>query len=180
MSEIAHYEVKDLIQKAKQGDLQAQHLLCYAYSTGDGVELDNKKAIDWGIKAMEQGCSTSTHNLATIYRDQQDYSLAFKYYKKAYEMGSISSKINIANYYQFGIGVDKDSKKAIQLYKEYLALKDEPEGLKQDCFYYLGLAYLIGDGIKKCLKAAKEYFEAANKDNDHLAAHEMLLLLGVN
>ena len=56
-----------LLEKAKQGDFDAQNEVGVAYSEGKGVKPDQKKAVYWFKKSAEQGYAIGTCNLALHY-----------------------------------------------------------------------------------------------------------------
>jgi len=58
---------KTLLEKAKQGDFDAQNELGIVYSEGKGVKPDQKKAVYWFRKSAEQGYAIGTCNLALHY-----------------------------------------------------------------------------------------------------------------
>jgi len=41
-------------------------------------------------------------------------------------------------------------------------------------FFYLGIAYLEGKGVRASIPTARKLFQRANIDNDHPAAHSVL------
>jgi TPR repeat protein len=48
---------------------------------------------------------------------------------------------------------------------------------RDDAFFFLGIAYCEGDGVKKSIPTARRLFKRADIDGDHLAASRMLLQL---
>jgi len=48
-------DFQDLLAKAEQGNVDAQYILGVCYQYGDGVGKDEKKAVEWYMKAAEQG-----------------------------------------------------------------------------------------------------------------------------
>lgn len=62
------YEAAALYQKAADaGDAYAMWRLSNAYSQGDGVEYDEKKALEWLQKSAEKGCEEAKCDLAFAY-----------------------------------------------------------------------------------------------------------------
>jgi TPR repeat protein len=51
------------------------------------------------------------------------------------------------------------------------------ESGRDDAFFYLGIAYLEGKGVRASIPAARKLFQRANVDNDHPAARSILLEL---
>lgn len=57
----------EIQQYALEGDAQAQYNLGALYSTGDGVEQDNKQAFYWFKKSAEQGDLYAEYSLGVMY-----------------------------------------------------------------------------------------------------------------
>ena len=64
-------DIKTLIQKANQGDAEAQYNLGVAYYNGEGVEQSHSKAVYWWKKAAEQGDEKAQYNLGNAYANGQ-------------------------------------------------------------------------------------------------------------
>ena len=70
------------------GDVAARKSeLAFIYAKGDGVPVNNdNEAFKWFSKAAEQGDAISQFNLGVMYAKgrsvEQDYTEAFKWYKK--------------------------------------------------------------------------------------------------
>lgn len=64
MEELSLEEVK---QKAEEGDAQAQYQWAMCYFDGNGVEQDEKKAVEWLEKAVAQGNGEARYALAICY-----------------------------------------------------------------------------------------------------------------
>ena len=56
-----------LLEKARQGDANAQNELGIAYSEADGVQRDQRRAVYWFLKSAAQGNSLGTCNLGLHY-----------------------------------------------------------------------------------------------------------------
>jgi len=48
------------------------------------------------------------------------------------------------------------------------------EADRDDAFFYLGVAYFEGKGVKRSLRIANRLLQRANIDNDHPAAFRLL------
>lgn len=66
---IISVDIHDTIQKAKQGDGNAQNDLANFYTFGFGVEISYEKAELLYKKAIKNGCQDAKINLATIYHE---------------------------------------------------------------------------------------------------------------
>ena len=56
-----------LLEKAKNGNVDAQNEVGIAYSEGKGVKPDQRMAVYWFRKSAEQGYAIGTSNLALHY-----------------------------------------------------------------------------------------------------------------
>lgn len=141
---------------ADNGDAVAQHNLGINYSTGEGTEINIDKAIEYSLKAADQGVLTA--NLGNYYAKKKDYQTALKWYKKAAEPNGYSLWCKIGEMYQNGIGTEKDLEQAIAWYKR--ALKS-PTYIS--ACYNLGLLCENGEGTKQNYrKAMMYYYEVAD------------------
>jgi len=61
------------------------------YRNGEGVEQDNEKAVEWFLKAAEQGNAEAQFALGVCYHNgegvKQDYEQTIKWLQKAAEQG---------------------------------------------------------------------------------------------
>ncbi|MDR2205164.1 MAG: sel1 repeat family protein [Flavobacteriaceae bacterium] len=154
--------------------------LRYADCLSDGIGC--KQDIDLAIKlyniAIEKGWSAYL-NLATVYRDKQDFEQAFNLYKKAQELDKADS-LRIALCYYYGVGTTEDKGKAKKIFQFISERKIDTPYEIDEANYYLGRIYLEGKIVNKSLEKARHYLELANKDNDHNSANELLLIIGRN
>ena len=77
--------------EAKNGNPSAMVQLGNRYNEGDGVKLDQQKAVEWWKKADEKGHTDATYNLGVYYQGQEDLPNAVKYLEKAISQGSIAA-----------------------------------------------------------------------------------------
>jgi len=165
---------------AEQGNSEAQNQLGVCLSTGIGTRLDLKQALSWTTKAFAQGDSLAAHNLATIYRDMNQFNKAFELYNRAVAMGELDSLLEVGLSFYYGIGTTKNSQAACKCFKRILKAKPSKttETTREDAYYMLGVASLEGKGIKQSISKARSYFEQADKDDDHRAAQLLLWMTG--
>jgi TPR repeat protein len=157
-----------LMMAAKHGIPHAQNLVGYCFSEGLGVDKDSKEGFTWYRKAAlnkrqsessKENRAIAFCNLAMMY-DQGDGvaenpKLAFKYYKKAAELGDVMAQCNFAILYHEGRGIRKDDKNAIYWCRKAARRGDDKAQ------HNLGLAYLEGDGVRQSRKHAKVWFKKA-------------------
>ncbi len=76
---------------AQQGDAQAQNILGFMYSKGQGVPQDDAEAVRWFRRAAEQGDAEAQHNLGVMYLESrgvpQDYVQAYMWVNLAVAQG---------------------------------------------------------------------------------------------
>lgn len=86
-----------------------------------------------------------------------DYSKAFYLCKKGSELGNLDAINWIGNFYENGIGVEKNYSKMLECYEKVAKLGDGC-GLKN-----LGICYEKGLGVKKDYSKAIEYYEKSSE-----------------
>ncbi len=166
---------------AENGNDSSQNALSVLLSTGDGIKRDINSAIYWSKQAIKQGNASAAHNLGTIYRDLKKFSLAFQWYKRAVEMGSMDSLFQVGLCYLFGIGTKKDYKAAYKCMQQIVEEKSSNlcERTEEDAHYWMAIFHLLGiGGARRSVTKARKLLETANKDCDHEPANEILNLIG--
>lgn len=105
------------MQKAGQGDAEAQYILGIMYEDGSGVEQNRAKAFLWYEKSALQGYKDAQSTLAWMYDigngAPQDYYKAAQWYKKAAMQGDPESQNRLAYLHQIGLGVEQDYSQAL-------------------------------------------------------------------
>ncbi|KAF9102139.1 hypothetical protein BGX29_004913 [Mortierella sp. GBA35] len=151
------------LDKANQGNVEAQIEIGHLYGSGQGVPQNLEKAMEWYLKAAEQGNADAQCCAGFLYeRGQggvpQDYERAMEWYRKAAEQGNPPAQINIGFMYERGQGVPQDYEMAIEWY-----LKAAKQGFAQ-AQTNLGFLYEHGLGTpKNCPKAIEWYLKAAEQ-----------------
>lgn len=119
---IAHTQEDQLaaqiaMQKAEQGDAEAQYILGVIYQYGSGVVQNSMKAFLWYEKAASQGYRDAQVALAWMYDTgngaPQDYYKAAQWYKKSALQGDPESQNRLAYFYIVGLGVVQDYEQAL-------------------------------------------------------------------
>jgi uncharacterized protein len=104
------------LQKAEEGDLDAQYQLGEMYYSGTGVVQDYKAAAKWYQKAALQGDAKAQFKLAEMYYSgtgvAQHYKAAAKWYLQAALQGDAKAQFKLAFIYSLGEGVVQDLKLA--------------------------------------------------------------------
>ncbi len=95
-------EICEYLEKAHQGEIDAQYLLAKYYESIDEKEL----AFLWYCKAANGGHVKALYETARHYSlgygIQKDKNLAVTWYLKAAEAGHIEAQFKIANFYFYG------------------------------------------------------------------------------
>lgn len=133
-------------------------------------------------KAIGNGYGLAANNLATIYRDQQDYKKAFELYKVAQDLDN-SASLSLALCYYFGIGTEKNVGICFDIFNNIS--KQIPTGGNcqydiDEANYFLGKIYLDGEIVEKSIIKARMFLKLANADDDHRSAQELLIIIGEN
>ena len=138
-----------------------------SYKTGDGVDKDPAKAIEWYQKAAEAGDTTAMVNLGVSYKTgdgvDKDPAKAIEWYQEAAEAGDTTAMRFLGVSYKTGDGVDKDPAKAIEWYQKAAEAGDTTAMVN------LGVSYKTGDGVDKDPAKAIEWYQKAAEAGDTTA-----------
>ncbi|HEY5715449.1 MAG TPA: tetratricopeptide repeat protein [Psychromonas sp.] len=104
------------LQKAEQGEVDAQYQLGEMYYSGTGVAQDYKAAAKWYQKAAQQGNTKAQFQLGEMYYSgtgvTQNYEAAAKWYREAALQGDARAQFKLAFIYCTGEGVTQNPKLA--------------------------------------------------------------------
>lgn len=119
-------------QCAKNGDTASMGRIATMYTCGEGVECDYDKAIEWELKAIDNGNTSMLLNIGITYRIKGDIRKAKYWFEKSLESG--------------------DAEAALQLAKLYMVSDNEEEKIKN----YLEIVINDGNSIEISRDEAKE------------------------
>ena len=92
-------ELRKQRHAAENGDAAAQHILGYAYATGENVPQDDVEAVSWTRKAADQGLADAQFDLGLMYAKgrgvPQDDAQAVSWYRKAADQGDEAADYNL-------------------------------------------------------------------------------------
>lgn len=133
---------------AEGGDAEASYLLGLYYTFEESAQ-NLSTGLQWLRWAAEQGSGDACLVLGDLYdsrRDGQtiaakDDATAFRYYKKAAQLGESECFYDVGLAYQHGIGTAKNPEHAAYWLQRAVAAGDE------HAYGPLGLCYLEGDGV---------------------------------
>ena len=163
----------ELLERAKEGNLEAQKDLAMAYVRGDEIEQNYEEAFKWYKAAAEQGDADAQNSLYNRYAKgegvEQNSEEAMKWLHRSAEQGYGLAYYNLGFEYSSGDLVRKDELEAIKWYKK-AAKKDIKEA-----YYQLGFLYTYSDTIKD-YQAARECYELAGGSWNGEAQNELGIL----
>ena len=153
---------------ANGGDVSAQFNLGVMYANGLGVDRDMKSAMDWWRRAASQLHVRAAHNLALAILAGEpkvdgvpadpDYGAALRYLKIGADAGYPNSEYTLGKLYQEGVGVEKDERRAAELF-----LSASIKGFAK-AQYNLGKVYRDGAGMTASEELSLFWFaEAAER-----------------
>jgi tellurite resistance protein len=100
----------------------AQNHLGSCYQNGNGVPKDQAEAVQWYLKAAEQGYAIAQSNLGWCYDTgsgvDADETEAVKWHRKAAEQGDDTGQFNLGIHYEWGSGVAEDKAEAVKWYRK--------------------------------------------------------------
>ena len=158
-----------LLPAAEAEHADAQGLLGYMYSYGQGVEQSDEKAVKYYQMAADQGNSGSLGNLAVMYKTgrgvEQSYEKAFELFMKSVEAdgNNTGSLTQLGYLYKEGTGVEQSYEKAAEYFR---AAADLGFGNAQ---FQLGSLYFYGHGVEKDYVEALRLFKLAAEEKDPTA-----------
>ena len=168
---------------AKMGNCGAQSALSNLLSVGGEVARDFPQAIFWAKKAVAQGDASAAFNIGTIYRDLGRPALAFRWYERAASMGDTDAHLQIGLCQFFAFGTRQNFHSARSSFERILSA--DPSSVCQrtteNARYWVSVLDLArGPRTKGTMARIRSQLEAANVDDDHEQANELLNLVGKN
>ena len=161
-------DIKEIQEKAINGDSSAQYELGGCYHFGHSVPKDYSKAVYWYYKAAKNNHSEAMNNLGCIYNDEvgtlRDLEKAVSFFRNSAEHGCLQGMYNLAGCYEDGHGVEQDLNISIFWYKRIIEKCHSDLGCCKAC-YKLFLFYQIGLGVEPN-KDKYEYYLKLAKKND--------------
>lgn len=154
--------LKVLTEAAKLKHPESCYYLATYFYSGKIVAKSEQKAFKLIKESAELGYYKAQEKLGDIYRKgacRKDESpkMAFKWYYRAAEQGSVSATFYIGYFYANGYGIKKNTNLAFEWYSR-AAKENNPAALNN-----LAFCYEYGKGTTKDLKKAICYYEKAAK-----------------
>ena len=139
--------------------------------------LDIELGMKFYEEEMKVGNDYATYCLGLEYRNKRNYKKAFELYEQAHRNEEFYQELTIGMSYYYGVGVDKDKLKALEIFKSITLPNVTPYELNE-ANYMIGKIYLEGEVVEKDIVKARFHLELADEDNDHRSAQEILLIIG--
>lgn len=133
----ARVSLEDLLDRAEQGEVEAQVTLGLRYKHGMRAPQDSKEALKWFQRASRQGNAFAQARLGALYRDgqgvAQNHAEAVKWFRKSAGQGDSTAQVALGIMYWKGMGVPQDDKQAIKWLR---SVRVRPSELPGDPFDY--------------------------------------------
>lgn len=153
-------KIKELIEKAKKGDVEAQTQLGEAYLHGIDTKVDYKKAMEWSKKAAAKKSYRAMTNVGIIYLEglgvEKDYKKAFKSLSDGADGGDMKAPKYLGIIYQNGLG----QKKSFDTAAFYYEIADSSGDMSVR--YNLGKIYEMAGNYEKSLEIYKKTEDKMN------------------
>ena len=152
---------------AEQGSVHAQFNVGTYYLLGLGITKNHYQAINWFKKAAKQGHIRAQYNLGELYISyMKDIEKGVYWLEKAAKSGYGAAQTNLGiTYYDRG----EYNKAADWFFKA--VQKQIPEA-----YYYMGLMYQKGHGVKRSKSDAKYCYKKACDLGDDDACYKLLVI----
>ena len=144
----------DLEYEAKKGNSYAQYKLAECLGFG-------KEAEEWLVKLAEKNLVEAQYILADMYLNGKEYEKAVAWFTKAAEQNDANSQAKLGALYDWGLGVQQDFKKAVELWEK--SIENDKNGGNPVVLFSLGECYRTGRGVSKNDNTAFSYYYKSAK-----------------
>ena len=166
------------LRRAAEGGLaEAQNTLGVRIGDGNGFDKNPRNALIWLKRAFRGADSCAAINIAITYREVGNFRRAVLWFRRSVSLGDDSARVQLGIHYYWGIGVRRNAAAATRCFRKAIKGKNLCEYDREDAFFYLGIAYLEGNGVKASVQIARRLLKRANIDKDHPAAQRVLSAL---
>ena len=162
---------EETLNKAKQGDAQAQFDVAGMYYFGNGCVKDYEEACAWWRKAAKQGQAKAQFVLGAMLENgrgcEKDEKAAVEWYRKAAEQGDAAAQNNLGYMLAEGRGCEKDEAAAVDLYRKAAEQGDA------DAQNNLGWMLAEGRGCEANGKEALRWLHESEKQGNAYAQESL-------
>jgi len=159
---------------AEHGCAEAQNALGVLLGSGIASVRNRREALMWLRRAFRAGDNSAANNIAITLREGGDLRRAVHWFRKTVASGDDGSLIQLGIHLYWGKGIRRNPVAAVRCFRKATKAKNICEADRDDAFFYLGIAYLEGNGVKASVTTARKLLQRANVDNDHPAAFRVL------
>ncbi len=135
------------MERAEEDDPDAAAWIGSCYANGDGVDVDDSKALRWYTVAAELGNPMAQANVGAFHYMgrgvDKSTDKAIEWLSRAADGGDLNGLFNLAQLYQQGAGGEPDLAAAADLYRKAAEVGHYPSQSR------LGDMCARGDGVKK-------------------------------
>ncbi len=160
-------ELKAALDRAHEGDSDAQVMVALAYQHGIHVPQDPAEALRWYRTAAEKANPSAQHLLGRMYLSgegvEQDPAQARDWFRKAADQGYAAAQCDYAMLFLDGVGVPQNNAEAFKWFS--LAA----EGGSLTGLTYVGVMYLNGLGVSADINKGLGYLRQAAESGSPMA-----------
>lgn len=125
---------------ALRGDATGAFLLGCAHHDGIGTKPNRRLALLWYRRAARAGQSVAASNIASIYRNDRKFRLAFRWWKRASAMDDGDAAVDVGYCYLYGIGTHRNLVFARRMFRRALSSENITELAWEEAMYHLAVA----------------------------------------
>lgn len=155
---------------ASQGSRTAALHLGVLLDLGQVIPQDSLRALQLYKSVLPEGA----YNIATWYRDRGRNRDAVRWFRKALQLGDPSALVDLGYCLLFGVGTRAAPEQGILLLRKAIRSRWISEWEREECLYFLGLAYSEGRGLKRSTANALRLLKRSTVDDDYPEATTLL------
>lgn len=167
--------IEGILERARQGDAQAQYELAFYLVGRRSGRLAASEAVRWLRQAAEQGHGRAQSDLGLLYLRgiglKQDETEAARWLHRAAEQGDASAQADLGQMYYLGTGVNQDSARSAEWYR-----RAANQGLALAQFN-LASMYESGVGVRQDTAIAAHWYREAAEQGLREAQHALAVTL---
>lgn len=158
-------ELQQLIEKSKQGDVEAMVNVAECYNHGWFVEKDDRKANEYYRMAAERGHAESEFMLGLAYLDGigigKDMSMAVRYIQRSADKGVVNAQYVLGTLYQMD-----EARQYLKVGKAFDYFEKAAKKGHAKAQIELGDIYIMGDNIEADLSKGVFWLSCAYMQSD--------------
>jgi len=172
-----YYDAKDytkafpyLKKAVAKGSFSSMHKMGMLYFVGGGVEKNTALAMEYWLKAANNGNSDAMHSIASVYNEgmggyPKDYKKAVEWFQKNIDSGDEASYIYLGDLYS--LSDNSNPKKALENY-EIAAEGGYLKGILESAnIYFSGKGGITKDYVK-AIKYYEKYYDNVKKNESYI------------